>query len=147
MYCILVTGIPASGKSTMAEYLSEALCIPMLSKDKIKEILFDTIGFHSRAEKVALGTGAMEIMYYFAEQMMKTGQPFIKEWQEEMIPRTDIWAILSMTVTPDRKGKRAVLSIRSPHRRTLSVESQSGAWWISGFRVLLWRLTPRIFLK
>ena len=184
MYCILVTGIPASGKSTMAEYLSEALCIPMLSKDKIKEILFDTIGFHSRAEKVALGTGAMEIMYYFAEQMMKIGQPFIlennfenvskpgiqkllsrygcqavtvrlsgddsvliKEWQEEMIPRTDIWAILSMTVTPDRKGKRGVLSIRSPHRRTLSVESQSGAWWISGFRVLLWRLTPRIFLK
>ncbi len=51
MYGILVTGIPASGKSTMAEYLSEALHIPVISKDKIKEILFDTVGFHSRTEK------------------------------------------------------------------------------------------------
>ena len=38
MYCILVTGIPASGKSTMAEFLAERLRLPMLSKDKIKEI-------------------------------------------------------------------------------------------------------------
>ena len=95
MYCILVTGIPASGKSTMAEYLSEALCIPMLSKDKIKEILFDTIGFHSRAEKVALGTGAMGIMYYFAEQMMKTGQPFILENNFENVSKPGIQKLLS----------------------------------------------------
>ena len=41
MYCILVTGIPAAGKSTMAQFLSEQLQIPMISKDKIKEQLFD----------------------------------------------------------------------------------------------------------
>lgn len=35
MYCILVTGIPAAGKSTMAAYLGEKLNIPVISKDKV----------------------------------------------------------------------------------------------------------------
>ena len=79
MYCILVTGIPAAGKSTMARKLSEALEIPMISKDDIKEIMFDDLGFDSRAEKVALGVAAMNIMYYVAEQFMKLEKPFILE--------------------------------------------------------------------
>ena len=36
MYCILVAGMPASGKSTIAVRISESLGIPMLSKDSIK---------------------------------------------------------------------------------------------------------------
>lgn len=79
MYCILVTGIPAAGKSTMAEALSERLKLPVLSKDAIKELLFDHVGFQSRAEKVNLGIAGMEIMYYAAGQLMKAGQPFILE--------------------------------------------------------------------
>ena len=79
MYCILVTGIPAAGKSTMAEALSERLKLPVLSKDAIKELLFDHVGFQSRAEKVNLGIAGMEIMYYAAGQLMKAGQAFILE--------------------------------------------------------------------
>lgn len=79
MYCILVTGIPAAGKSTMAKEIGKQLNIPVISKDSIKEILFDTVGFKCRSEKVALGVGAMEIMYYCAEQLMQTGAPFVLE--------------------------------------------------------------------
>ena len=79
MYCILVTGIPAAGKSTMAEVLSERLKLPVISKDTIKELLFDNVGFQSRTEKVNLGIASMEIMYYAAGQLMKAGQPFILE--------------------------------------------------------------------
>lgn len=43
MYCILVTGMPAAGKSTMAEVLSERLKLPVISKDTIKELLFDNV--------------------------------------------------------------------------------------------------------
>ena len=49
MFCILVTGIPAAGKSTMAKFLGEQLQLPVLSKDGIKELLYDTVGFRSRA--------------------------------------------------------------------------------------------------
>lgn len=79
MYCILVTGIPAAGKSTMAEIVSKRLKLPVISKDTIKELLFDSVGFQSRAEKVKLGIASMEIMYYAAGQLMKAGQPFILE--------------------------------------------------------------------
>lgn len=79
MYCILVTGIPAAGKSTMAKDLSERLKLPVISKDIIKELLFDNVGFQSRAEKVKLGMASMEIMYYVAGQLMKAGQAFILE--------------------------------------------------------------------
>lgn len=79
MYCILMAGMPASGKSTMAKAIAEKWKLPVISKDSIKEILFDNIGFQSRTEKVSLGIASMEIMYYVAEQLMKAGQPFILE--------------------------------------------------------------------
>ena len=88
MYCILVAGMPASGKSTIAVRISASLGIPMLSKDSIKEVLFDDLGFHSRAEKVQLGTAAMHILYDAAAQLMKAGKPFILEnnFEDASIP-------------------------------------------------------------
>ncbi len=63
----------------MAEVMSERLKLPVISKDTIKELLFDNVGFQSRAEKVNLGIASMEIMYYVAGQLMKAGQSFILE--------------------------------------------------------------------
>lgn len=94
MYCILVAGIPAAGKSTMAEALADYLDIPVISKDKIKEIMFDDIGFHSRAEKVKLGIASMNIMYYTAEQLMKHHQAFILENNFENISKEGLSLIL-----------------------------------------------------
>lgn len=94
MYCILVTGIPAAGKSTMAEFLAEYLGLPVISKDKIKELLYDTIGFCSREEKVMLGIAGMNIMYYMAEQLMKRGQSFILENNFENVSKEGLVAIL-----------------------------------------------------
>lgn len=94
MYCVLVTGIPAAGKSTMAHYLAEHLSIPVISKDVIKELLFDSVGFDSREEKVNLGIASMNIMYYMAEQLMKCNQPFILENNFEYISKDELDKIL-----------------------------------------------------
>lgn len=94
MYCILVTGIPAAGKSTMAEVLAEHFGLPVISKDKIKELLYDTVGFCSREEKVRLGIASMNIMYYMAEQLMKRGQSFILENNFENVSKEGLLAIL-----------------------------------------------------
>lgn len=105
MYCILVTGIPAAGKSTIAALLAEKLHIPMISKDSIKELLFDEIGFHSREGKVCLGVAAMKAMYYFAEQLMKQNQPFILEnnfensSREGLVQLLDSYSYRAITVT------------------------------------------------
>ncbi len=94
MYCILVTGIPASGKSTISRYLAEKLQIPMISKDDIKEKLFDEVGFRSRAEKNKLGSASMEIMYYVAEQLMQVRGAFILENNFEHASKEGLLRIL-----------------------------------------------------
>lgn len=111
MYCILVTGIPAAGKSTMAEVLAEHFSLPVISKDKIKELLYDTIGFCSREEKVKLGIASMNIMYYMAEQFMKRRQSFILENNFENVSKERLLEILekysykaiTVTLTGDYK--------------------------------------------
>lgn len=134
MYCILVTGIPAAGKTTMAEYLSRNFSLPVISKDKIKEIMFDEIGFGSRQEKVKLGTASMEIMYYFAEQFMKCNQPFILENNFENASREGLMAILekyayeaiTITLTGDYEViyKRFMERNASPQRHRGHVVNQ-----------------------
>ncbi len=94
MYCILLAGMPAAGKSTMAKAISEKFSLPVISKDSIKEFLFDNVGFQSRAEKVNLGIASMEIMYYVAEQLMKARHPFILENNFEYASEEGIRTIL-----------------------------------------------------
>ncbi|MDE7210411.1 MAG: hypothetical protein K2O03_03070, partial [Lachnospiraceae bacterium] len=62
MYCILVAGMPAAGKSTMAKAIAEKWSLPLLSKDSIKELLYDNIGFGSREEKGKLGVASMFVV-------------------------------------------------------------------------------------
>lgn len=112
MYCILVAGIPASGKSTLAAALARALGLPWFSKDRIKELLFDRLGFRSRAEKVSLGLAAMDAMYYAAEQLMAAGQPFILENNFESSSREPLLRLL------ERYGYRAVtLTLTGDYQR------------------------------
>lgn len=113
MSCILVCGVPASGKSYMARQLSDILGIPMFSKDDIKERLFDTVGFRSREEKVALGVGAMEVMYYAAGQVLSVGGSVILENNFETVSIPGIRGLLERficrTVTVELTGKEEVL--------------------------------------
>ncbi|ETK34205.1 AAA family ATPase [Microbispora sp. ATCC PTA-5024] len=44
MLVVLVNGLPASGKTTLARSLAHALGLPLFSKDRIKESLADTLG-------------------------------------------------------------------------------------------------------
>jgi predicted kinase len=94
MYIILIAGMPTTGKTTFAKRLSEELQIPMVSKDEIKEVLFDTVGFHSREEKVALGVGSMNIMYLFTESLMRTNNLIILENNFENISKPKLQQLI-----------------------------------------------------
>ena len=41
---VLVNGPPGAGKSTLALRLADELMLPLLMRDQIKEVLFDTLG-------------------------------------------------------------------------------------------------------
>lgn len=116
MYCILITGVPAAGKSTIAAFLASRLSLPVISKDSIKERLFDAVGFQSRQEKVRLGVASMDIQYYVAEQLMEARLPFILENNFENISRAPLLALLEkhgyLAVTVHVTGDLRVLHQR-----------------------------------
>ena len=76
---IIITGDLASGKSTLAASLSEELQIPFLTKDSLKEIACDAIGYSSREENRKLSISAVNSMIYVFEQSAKVGQDMILE--------------------------------------------------------------------
>ena len=66
---IMITGHLAALKSTIASQLGHDLKIIVFCKDKIKEILGDTIGFETRAENLKLSEATFKLM---ADGMVQT---------------------------------------------------------------------------
>ena len=97
MTLILIAGMPATGKSTLAAYLSKTLGFPVFSKDSIKETLFDTLGFSSRAEKVRLGVAANEIMLNSAKSCLICGQSCILENNFETATNPELQKMIEQT--------------------------------------------------
>jgi predicted kinase len=79
MSLIIVTGFLATLKSTLSLQLGQALHIPVLNKDTIKEVLGDTIGFRNREENLKLSDATFHIMKHVAEKEILAGKDIIIE--------------------------------------------------------------------
>ena len=89
---LLVSGAPASGKSTVARALAEALGFPLLSKDTFKESLHDSFGAlleerSSSPEELSrlLSRAAMDVLWSlapFCPQVVLEGNFRTKDEQE-----------------------------------------------------------------
>ena len=73
MAVIVLTGMPATGKSTICKAMAEHFGYPVVEKDAIKEELFDTVGFTCYAEKRALDHAANAVVNHMVEQLLKAG--------------------------------------------------------------------------
>lgn len=64
---VVVTGAPGSGKTHLARPLAAALHLPLLSKDVVKETLFDELGIGDRLWSRRMGRASMAVLYRIAE--------------------------------------------------------------------------------
>lgn len=89
MDVILIAGMPASGKTTLASKISREFGYPILEKDIIKEALFDTLGFSSYAEKRHLDVVANEVLLRCLEKILGEGVSVIvvNNFRSDMQPR------------------------------------------------------------
>jgi predicted kinase len=76
---IIVSGLPASGKSSLARQLARELQLPLIYKDGIKESLFDSLGWRDRDWSRKLSQAAYRLLYYFLEAHLAAGRPLIVE--------------------------------------------------------------------
>lgn len=77
MDLIIIAGMPATGKSTLAKKLSDAFGLSILEKDEFKDEMFDTIGFKDRKEKRALDVAANAILLRCTENLLSKGNSLI----------------------------------------------------------------------
>ncbi len=77
MNLIIIAGMPAAGKSTVARKVGAAFGYPVLEKDDIKEELFDTIGYQDRAQKRQLDAAATAAVMRCTEAILKSGNSLV----------------------------------------------------------------------
>ena len=66
---VVVSGLPGSGKTTLATPLGEALGLPLLARDSIKESLWDALGAGDLAWSRRLGAASAETFWRLATEM------------------------------------------------------------------------------
>jgi predicted kinase len=76
---LLVTGAPASGKSTLGRRLATDLRLPFISKDLFKETLFDSLGWDDRAWSQRVGRASTHLLYRTAATLLEAGQSLAME--------------------------------------------------------------------
>jgi predicted kinase len=81
---LVVTGLPASGKSTVGRLLHRELALPLLDKDTILESLFDALGCPDRAERARLSRASDEVLLALAAT---TRSAVLVNWWREDVAR------------------------------------------------------------
>ncbi len=76
---LIVTGHPATGKTTIARCLAKSLHLPLIAKDLLKETLFDSLGWQDRAWSQEIGVAALSLLYQMADTILAAGMPLIVE--------------------------------------------------------------------
>lgn len=76
---VVVTGPPASGKTTLALTLSKQLGVPLIAKDGIKERLYEAFGSGDREWSRWLGRATYPLIYHFLEAHLRVGCSVVVE--------------------------------------------------------------------
>lgn len=76
---LIVSGPPCTGKTALAKRLAHDLSLPYIGKDRIKETLFDALGWADREWSKKLGVAAWELLYVMVETELEAGRSFVVE--------------------------------------------------------------------
>ena len=75
---IVVTGPPATGKTTVAEELAKRLRDPFIGKDLLKETLYDVFGYGEELEE-KLDRAALALLFNAVDAQLKAGVSVVAE--------------------------------------------------------------------
>ena len=88
---ILISGLPATGKTTFAEWLSSEMCVPLITRDRLLDKYVEIAKLHNEYEEqrgniadnipaVFIGHSIPALLFwFFCEEIMKSSSPLIIE--------------------------------------------------------------------
>jgi predicted kinase len=74
---VVVTGPPASGKTTLASAVAEELGLPVIAKDAIKERLYDALGPGDREWSMRLGRATYPLLFDILSQELRADRSVV----------------------------------------------------------------------
>jgi predicted kinase len=75
---VVVSGLPGSGKTTLARTIGARLTVPVVERDRLAELCFDVLGAGSAAV-AELGSLSYELLFYVAREFMASRHPVLVE--------------------------------------------------------------------
>ena len=76
---IIISGFSCTGKTTLAKKIAQRYSLPLISRDDIKESLYNSLGYSDREWSKKLGIASYDLLYLFTEQLLANKKSLIIE--------------------------------------------------------------------
>ena len=139
MKLIVFSGLPGTGKSTLAETIGKQLCIPVFAKDWLEAVLLEN-GLQSTAGGKSLGYVGYELLTTLAERQLMLGQSVILDSVAGIIAIRTQWKALAKQYQADWRVIECICSDEKIHRDRLSTRQRN----IPGWHELEWPEVERV---
>jgi len=133
MKLIIFSGLPGTGKSTLAEMLGRQLSIPVFAKDWLEATLIRS-GLAASEEDKPLGFAGYELLSVLAERQLMLNQSVILDSVASTQSIRERWYQLSEQYQADWRVIECICSDEIVHRARLSNRQRN----IPGWHELTW---------
>jgi len=126
---LLVTGLPATGKTTLARLLAQRFAVVLLAKDTVKEPLLEVLGARDAAASRRLSDASFAVLFALAREQLRMGSSVLLEGNFRPVQHAPALNALPASVPPGAAAccAQVLCTLAEPLRRVrLALRAHDG---------------------